>query len=194
MGRIHQPNDRLFVNPPSPLLEHRCPPLSPPPISPRPFATRSRPSSCCLPVSSRPLGLHPSVGGQPPVVWWLVTERVASLARASILNFLRSAIKVGHLEIVDSRGVHSFGTHKDGRDAVRITVHNDLFYVRVLASADLGLSESYMLCDIDVNDLKGMMNVGPESHLFVWAKVDLSIALARQLRRDDRSGFRVEQA
>lgn len=111
-------------------------------------------------VFSRPLGLHPSVGAQPPVVWWLAAEHIASPAKASIFNFLRSAIKVGYLEIADSRGVHGFGTYKEGRNAVRIAVHNDLFYVRVLASADLGISESYMLCDIDVDNLKGMMDVG----------------------------------
>ena len=92
---------------------------------------------------------------------------MSSLARSSILNFLRSAIKVGHLEVSDSRGVHCFGAHKEGRNAVRITVHNDLFYVRVLASADLGISESYMMRDIDVNDLKGMMDVGSGSHVSV---------------------------
>ena len=55
--------------------------------------------------------------------------------------------------------------NKEGRNAVRIKVHNDLFYVRVLASADLGISESYMMCDIDVDNLKGMMDVGPVSHV-----------------------------
>jgi len=92
---------------------------------------------------------------------------MSSLARSSILNFLRSAIKVGFLEISDSRGVHCFGAQKEGQNAVRITVHNDLFYVRVLASAELGISESYMMCDIDVNNLKGMMDVGSSSHVSV---------------------------
>ena len=105
-----------------------------------------------------------------------------SLARSSILNFLRSAIKVGYLEISDSWGVHRFGAHKEGRDAVRITVNNDLFYVRVLASADLGISESYMMRDIDVNDLKGMMDVGPRLPRLHRSRADSSIALARQLR------------
>jgi len=86
-------------------------------------------------------------------------------ARSSILNFLRSAIKVGYLEIADSHGVHGFGTCKEGRDAVRLTVNNDLFYVRVLASADLGVSESYMMSDIDIDNLKGMMDVSSRSHL-----------------------------
>ena len=85
---------------------------------------------------------------------------MVSPARSSILNFLRSAIKVGYLEIADSQGVHGFGTCKEGRNAVRVTVHNDLFYVRVLASADLGVSESYMMSDIDIDNLKGMMDVG----------------------------------
>ena len=73
-------------------------------------------------------------------------------------------------------------------------MHNDLFYVRVLASADLGLGESYMLCDIEVSDLKGMMDVGSDSYLCFWANADFSTALARQLRRDDWPGFHVEQA
>ena len=86
-------------------------------------------------------------------------------ARSSILNFLRSAIKVGYLEIADSHGVHGFGTYKEGRNPVRVTVHNDIFYVRVLASADLGVSESYMMSDIDVDNLKGMMDVGSRSRV-----------------------------
>ncbi|KAF9645341.1 cyclopropane fatty acid synthase [Thelephora ganbajun] len=90
---------------------------------------------------------------------FLPTSWSTSLARSSILGFLQSAIKVGYLEITDSQGIHGFGTHKEGRKAVRITVNNDLFYVRVLASADLGLSESYMMCDIDVDNLKGMMDL-----------------------------------
>ena len=44
---------------------------------------------------------------------------------------------------------------------------NDLFYMRVLASADLGLSESYMMCDIDVDNLKGMMDVSSSSHVSI---------------------------
>ena len=89
------------------------------------------------------------------------------LAKSSILNFLRGAIKVGYLEIVDSQGVYGFGTYKEGPNAVRVTVHNDLFYMRVLASADLGISESYMMCDIDVNNLKGMMDVRSISHVSI---------------------------
>ena len=38
-------------------------------------------------------------------------------------------------------------------------MNDELFYIRVLASADLGLSESYMMSDIDVDNLKGMMDV-----------------------------------
>jgi cyclopropane-fatty-acyl-phospholipid synthase len=85
-------------------------------------------------------------------------------ARSSVLDFLRRAIKIGYLEISDSQGVFSFGAHEEGRNNVRITVHNNLFYVRVLASADLGICESYMLCDIDVDNLKGMMDVGRGLH------------------------------
>lgn len=90
---------------------------------------------------------------------------MAPLARSSIFGFLRSAIKIGYLELIDSQGVHGFGTHEEGRNTVRITVKNDLFYVRVLASADLGISESYMMNDIDVDNLKGMMNVGSSLHV-----------------------------
>ena len=98
------------------------------------------------------------------------------LARSSILKFLRGAIKVGCLEIVDSQGVYEFGTYKEDRTAVRVTVHNDLFYMRVLASADLGISESYMMSDIDVNDLKGMMDVRSTSHVFTLFEQRLTSA------------------
>ena len=111
----------------------------------------------------------------------MAAKHITPPARSSILNFLRSAIKVGYLEVADSQGVHSFGTYKEGRNAVRITVYNDLFYVRVLASADLGLSESYMMCDIDVNNLKGMMDVSSSSYVSIRKRADLRIALARQL-------------
>ena len=96
-----------------------------------------------------------------------MTEHVVPLAKSSIFNFLRGAIKVGYLEVTDSQGIYGFGTYKEGRNIVRITVHNDLFYMRVLASADLGLSESYMMCDIDVDNLKGMMDVSSSSHLSI---------------------------
>lgn len=43
--------------------------------------------------------------------------------------------------------------------------------MRVLASADLGISESYMMCDIDVDNLRGMMDVGPSSHLFTGERL-----------------------
>ena len=42
-------------------------------------------------------------------------------------------------------------------------MNDELFYIRVLASADLGLSESYMMSDIDVDNLKGMMDVSSSS-------------------------------
>ena len=89
------------------------------------------------------------------------------LAKSSILNFLRGAVKVGYLEITDSQGIYGIGMYKEGRNAVRVTVHNDLFYMRVLASADLGLSESYMMCDIDVDNLKGLMDVSSSSHVSI---------------------------
>jgi cyclopropane-fatty-acyl-phospholipid synthase len=82
------------------------------------------------------------------------------LARSSVLSFLRRVIKIGYLEITDSQGVHGFG-EPEGQNTVQITVRNDLFYLGVIASADLGISESYMMCDIDVDDLKRMIDVGP---------------------------------
>ena len=129
--------------------------------------THSRSSPCCLAVFSPPLGQRPSVGDGISIVWLLVTQQMAPLARSSIFGFLRSAIKVGYLELIDSQGIHGFGTYEEGRNTVRITVKNDLFYVRVLASADLGISESYMMRYIDVNDLKRVMHVCPGSHLSI---------------------------
>ena len=108
-------------------------------------------------------------------------------ARSSILSFLQGAIKVGYLEITDSHGVHRFGTYQEGKNAVRVTVNNDLFYVRVLSSADLGLGESYMVNDIDIDNIKGMIDVGFHFRTSIWALATPSVALARQSRQDDRS-------
>lgn len=40
--------------------------------------------------------------------------------------------------------------------------------MNVLGSADLGLSESYMMNDIDIDNLKGLMDVSSPSHASIW--------------------------
>lgn len=143
--------------------------------------------------SQPPFLLHNAAFQFPPhplvhVLWSVVLSLSHSLfgrahacntARTSILRFLRRAIRVGHLEIVDSQGTYRFGTWKDGRDPVRITVNNDEFYAKVLASADLGLSESYMVNDIDIDNLKGLMDVRSSSHASIPMHAHPLIALAR---------------
>lgn len=51
--------------------------------------------------------------------------------------------------------------------------------MKVLASADLGLSESYMMSDVDIDNLKAMMDVRSPSHASIFAPTHLVVALAR---------------
>ena len=106
-------------------------------------------------------------------------------ARSSILSFLRSGIKVGYLEVTDSQGVHRFGTYKEGGNAVRVTVHSDVFYMKVLASAELGLSEAYMMNEIDVDDLKAMMDVSSCSHASIRVSAQALTPSSSQLWLDN---------
>ncbi|KAL0949084.1 hypothetical protein HGRIS_009176 [Hohenbuehelia grisea] len=85
---------------------------------------------------------------------WLTT-----FARTSILSVLDSAITTGHLTISDSEGVHCYGRRHKGCNDVYIKVANDHFWTRLLLSGDLGFSEAFMIGDIQVDDLKGAMNL-----------------------------------
>lgn len=103
------------------------------------------------------------------------------MARSSIFSVLDQAIHVGRLAIHDSDGAHYFGKKVVGGNDAQITIVDPNFWMRVLMSGDLGckrhyrsltlqsrtnishisVSEAYMVGEIQVHDLRSVMNVGP---------------------------------
>lgn len=96
-----------------------------------------------------------------------------SLARTAVLGIF-SGVEVGRLVITDeASGVrHIFGQavfHKEGDAAgakvvkiipnVEILVKDESFWLRLLLFADIGFAESYMLGDIECNDLVSFFRV-----------------------------------
>ncbi|CDO68537.1 hypothetical protein BN946_scf184998.g34 [Trametes cinnabarina] len=84
---------------------------------------------------------------------------VTMLARSSILAMLRSTITAGFICIEDCDDTFCFGSEKTGGAIVRIKVHNGKFWTRVFTSGDLGFSEAYMIGEVDVENLKSIMDL-----------------------------------
>jgi len=104
--------------------------------------------------------------------------RVYSLtARASIHSVLDQAITKGQLTIYDPEGMRCYGRQQTGCNDVHLTVTNNNFWTRVLVSGDVGcetslfaadtgpfltvfsVSEAYMVGDVEIKDLRAVMNV-----------------------------------
>ncbi|GJE84825.1 cfs1-like protein [Phanerochaete sordida] len=86
-------------------------------------------------------------------------EWFARFAKSSIQAFLSKAIRKGHLCIEDSTGTSEYGRIVKNGLSVRIRVHHEDFWPRIFMSGDLGFSEAYMVGDIDVDNLKGAMDL-----------------------------------
>ncbi|TDL29084.1 cyclopropane fatty acid synthase [Rickenella mellea] len=84
---------------------------------------------------------------------------MANVARSSVLGVLENAIQIGCLKIVDKDGMYTFGQKSKSGNAVRLTIVNDSFWTRILLSCDLGFSEAYMIGDVEVNNLKAVMDL-----------------------------------
>ncbi|EGO01472.1 hypothetical protein SERLA73DRAFT_131752 [Serpula lacrymans var. lacrymans S7.3] len=84
---------------------------------------------------------------------------LSSYARASVLAVLDKAITRGHLTVQDSEGSHHFGIRAKGCNDVYIKVVNSDFWTRILFSQDLGFSEAYMIGDVEVDNLKAVMDL-----------------------------------
>ncbi|KAH9849100.1 cyclopropane-fatty-acyl-phospholipid synthase [Lenzites betulinus] len=103
-------------------------------------------------------------------------------ARSSILSVLRSAIVVGHMRIEDRDETFHFGTPASdktgsgGGSVVRLKVHNGRFWTRVFAAGDLGFSEAYMIGDVEIENLKSIMDLWLDNESTVSA---VSSLLAR---------------
>lgn len=89
-----------------------------------------------------------------------------SIARSQIINLLRN-IQVGSLKITDTDGTTTVcGSPKTAslvdesqeknvyaKSHSELIVHQDMFWVRLLLFADMGLAESYMLGEVSCTDL-----------------------------------------
>ncbi|KAH9942615.1 cyclopropane-fatty-acyl-phospholipid synthase [Amylocystis lapponica] len=91
------------------------------------------------------------------VLWDKPRPHKSSLARSSIHAVLQRGINRGCLHIHDSEGTHIYG--QVGVHPIHLTVHSERFWKRVFTSGDLGFSEAYMMGEIEVDDLKGMMGL-----------------------------------
>ncbi|KAI0935579.1 hypothetical protein AcV5_003968 [Taiwanofungus camphoratus] len=80
-------------------------------------------------------------------------------ARSHVISALEHGIVQGQLQLQDAHGAYMFGTPKLDRPPISLTVVNENFYARVVLSLDMGLSEAYMNCDIEVSSLKDMFDL-----------------------------------
>ncbi|KAJ3487084.1 hypothetical protein NLI96_g3776 [Meripilus lineatus] len=90
---------------------------------------------------------------QSPRAWF------GSFARNSILSFLHQAITTGHLIVEDSEGIFEFGTPQKTGNTTRIRVLHKSFWARIFSSGDLGFSEAYMMGEVEVDNLKAVMDL-----------------------------------
>ncbi|KAH9939659.1 cyclopropane-fatty-acyl-phospholipid synthase [Epithele typhae] len=88
---------------------------------------------------------------------------LTSFARSSVLHVLSSAIQVGSLEIEDVDQTFRFGPSKSSTLSVRLKVTSGKFWTRVFSSGDLGFSEAYMIGDVEVANLKAIMDLWLEN-------------------------------
>ncbi|KAI0776930.1 cyclopropane-fatty-acyl-phospholipid synthase [Trametes elegans] len=80
-------------------------------------------------------------------------------ARSSIIAVMRSAIAVGYMRIEDRDDTFHFGNEKAGGAVVRLKVLHGKFWTRVFTSGDLGFSEAYMIGEVDIENLKSIMDL-----------------------------------
>ncbi|KAL1942217.1 hypothetical protein VTO73DRAFT_6281 [Trametes versicolor] len=80
-------------------------------------------------------------------------------ARSSILSVLRSAIAVGYMRIEDRDDTFHFGNEKTDGAVVHLKVVSGKFWTRVFTSGDLGFSEAYMIGDVEIANLKSIMDL-----------------------------------
>ncbi|KAI0357092.1 cyclopropane-fatty-acyl-phospholipid synthase [Trametes cingulata] len=80
-------------------------------------------------------------------------------ARTSILSVLRSAVKVGYMRIEDRDETFYFGNEKTGGAEVHMKVLSGKFWTRIFSSGDLGFSEAYMIGEVEIENLKSIMDL-----------------------------------
>jgi cyclopropane-fatty-acyl-phospholipid synthase len=102
---------------------------------------------------------EPSAWPRPHHPLQKIKSWFAYYARSSILSALERLISVGHLTIVDEQGTFRYGKFHKTTPAIHLRVIRESFWVRVLLSGDIGFSEAYMIGDIEVSDLNGLLKL-----------------------------------
>ncbi|KAI0919857.1 hypothetical protein AcV5_001814 [Taiwanofungus camphoratus] len=82
-----------------------------------------------------------------------------SLTRSSVLAVLKHAINRGSLHIEDAAGTYQYGCPSKLGHIVYLKVLNDNFWLRVFISGGLGFSEAYMMGEIVVDNLNGIIQL-----------------------------------
>ncbi|EJF60808.1 cyclopropane-fatty-acyl-phospholipid synthase [Dichomitus squalens LYAD-421 SS1] len=82
-----------------------------------------------------------------------------TFARSSILSLLSSAIVSGYLVVEDYDETFRFGNPKTTTNCVHLRVTSGRFWTRVFNSGDLGFSEAYMIGEVEVENLKAIMDL-----------------------------------
>ncbi|KAJ7579880.1 S-adenosyl-L-methionine-dependent methyltransferase [Mycena floridula] len=102
----------------------------------------------------------------PPSLWFLSQylpiffwDCLIRIARNWIIYALRRGVVTGRLNISDSFGHQSFGQLDKNIEAAILTVTNDIFWLRILLSYDIGFSEAYMAGDFETPDLKKLLHL-----------------------------------
>ncbi|KAI0654338.1 cyclopropane-fatty-acyl-phospholipid synthase [Cubamyces menziesii] len=80
-------------------------------------------------------------------------------ARSSIVAILRSAVVVGYMCIEDRDTTFHFGTEKTDGTVVHLRVLSGKFWTRIFSSGDLGFSEAYMIGEVEIENLKSIMDL-----------------------------------
>ncbi|KZO99535.1 cyclopropane-fatty-acyl-phospholipid synthase [Calocera viscosa TUFC12733] len=112
----------------------------------------------------------------------VASRQLASFAESLVIGFLGDLTR-GQLRIITPETIYHFPVEKamgkvqlasndvvgDASDMhATITVRSDSFWLRVLATSDLGFAEAYMLREIDVDDLTALFT------LFIYNRDALS--------------------
>ncbi|KAH9895744.1 cyclopropane-fatty-acyl-phospholipid synthase [Cubamyces lactineus] len=80
-------------------------------------------------------------------------------ARSSIVAVLKSAVVVGYLCIEDRDATFHFGNEKTDGTVVHLRVLSGKFWTRIFSSGDLGFSEAYMIGEVEIENLKSIMDL-----------------------------------
>ncbi|KAJ7118155.1 S-adenosyl-L-methionine-dependent methyltransferase [Mycena epipterygia] len=80
-------------------------------------------------------------------------------ARSIAFSALRGGLVKGQLIVEDVEGHHIFGDPEAAESAVRLTVVNGAAWGKIFLTYDIGLAEAYMQGDLEVSDLKGLLNL-----------------------------------